>query len=106
LTKDAETIITEDSGDSFRKHIAELERGKDSLQCALDLNAEEYDFVMAGNKNLASERNQLNLHCESLHAKVAQIHSDADKRIANLEVEVKSAETDSVEIATEGNKNL
>jgi hypothetical protein len=52
LTKVIETIIAEDSGDSLWKCIAELERDKDALQRVVDLNAEDYDLVVAGNKNL------------------------------------------------------
>jgi hypothetical protein len=36
LTKVAETIIAEDSGDLLCHHIVELEKDKDVLQCALD----------------------------------------------------------------------
>jgi hypothetical protein len=36
LTKVAETIIAEDSGDFLCHHIVELEKDKDVLQCALD----------------------------------------------------------------------
>jgi hypothetical protein len=106
LTKVAETIIAKDSSDSFWKRITELGRDEDVLQCAVDLNDEDFDLVVAGNKKLASERDQLNLRCENLHAAVVQIHSDANKRIADLELKVKSAETHSVEIAAEGDKNL
>jgi hypothetical protein len=52
LTKVVETIIAEDSGDSLQKCIAKFEGEKDALQCAVDLNAEDYDLVVAGNKNL------------------------------------------------------
>jgi hypothetical protein len=52
LTKVIETIIAEDSGDSLWKCIAELERDKDALQRVVDLNAEDYDLVVAGIKNL------------------------------------------------------
>jgi hypothetical protein len=106
LTKVAETIIIEDSSDSFWKRIAELERCKHALQCDVDLNAEDYDLVVAGNKKLASEHDQLNLCCKSLQAKVAQIHYDADQCITDLEAKVKSDETHSVEIVAEGDKNL
>jgi hypothetical protein len=37
---------------------------------------------------------------------MAQNHSDADNRIADLEAKVKFAETRGVEIATKGNKKL
>jgi hypothetical protein len=84
----------------------ELERDKDVLQCAMDLNMADYDLVVAGNKKLASERVQLNLHCGSLQAEMAQICFDADKHIFDLEAKVKFAVTCSVEIAAEGNKKL
>jgi hypothetical protein len=52
LTKVIETIIAEDSSDSLWKCIAELERDKDALQRVVDLNAEDYDLVVVGIKNL------------------------------------------------------
>jgi hypothetical protein len=58
---------------------------------------EDYDLVVVGNKKLASEHDQQNLHCESLQAEVVQICSNADKRIANLEAKVKSAKAHSIE---------
>jgi hypothetical protein len=61
---------------------------------------------VAGNKKVASECDQLNLRCESLQDEMAQIHSDADKRIGDLVVKAKFAETRVVEIAVEGDKNL
>jgi hypothetical protein len=72
----------------------------------MDHNAEDYDLVVAGNRKLASESGQLKLHCESMQVEVAQVCFDADECIADLEVKVKSAETHSVEIAAEGDKNL
>jgi hypothetical protein len=95
LTKIVEAIIPEDSSDSFRKCITELKRDKDVLQ-----------RVVAGNKKHAYERNQLNLHCESLQAEVVQICFDADKCLSDLEAKVKSVETHSVEIVDEDDKNL
>jgi hypothetical protein len=71
LTKVAETIIAEDSGDSLWKRIAELERDKHALQHVVDHNAEDYDLMVAGNRKLASERDQLNLHCKNLQALMA-----------------------------------
>jgi hypothetical protein len=52
LTKVVETIIADDSGDLLQKCIADFEGEKDALQRAVDLNAEDYDLVVAGNKNL------------------------------------------------------
>jgi hypothetical protein len=72
----------------------------------MDHNAEDYDLVVAGNRKLASKSGQLKLHCESMQVEVAQVCFDADECIADLEVKVKSAETHSVEIAAEGDKNL
>jgi hypothetical protein len=59
LTKVAETIIAEDSGDSLRRRIMELEKDKDALQRALDHSTEDYNIVLAGCKKHASERDQL-----------------------------------------------
>jgi hypothetical protein len=106
LTKVAETIIAEDSSDSFQKHITEFERDKDALQHVGDLNTEDYDLVVVDNKRLASECDQLNLRCKNLHAAMARIRSDAGKCISDHEVKVKFTETHSVEIAAEGNKIL
>jgi flagellar capping protein FliD len=106
LTKVAETIIAEDSGDLLWKLIAELEKDNDTLKHTVDLNAKDYNLVVVGNKKLAFEHNQLNLYSESLQAKMAQIRSDADKRITDLEAKTKFAETHVVEIAAEGDKIL
>jgi hypothetical protein len=61
---------------------------------------------VTGNKKVASECDQLNLRCESLQDEMAQIRSDVDKRIGDLEVKAKFAKTRVVEIAIEGDKNL
>jgi hypothetical protein len=106
LTKVAETIIAEDSGDLLWKLIAELEMDNNTLKHTVDLNAKDYNLVVVGNKKLAFEHNQLNLYSESLQAKMAQIRSDADKRITDLEAKTKFAETHVVEIAAEGDKIL
>jgi chromosome segregation ATPase len=106
LTKDGETIITKDSGDSLQKCIVELESIKDALQRAMDQNSEDYDLMVVGTKKLASERDQLNLRCESLQVEVEQVCSNADKHIADLEAKVKSTKTCNTEIAAEGDKNL
>jgi hypothetical protein len=50
LTKVVETIIADDSGDLLQKCIADFEGEKDALKRAVDLNAEDYDLVVAGNK--------------------------------------------------------
>jgi hypothetical protein len=50
LTKVVETIIADDSGDLLQKCIADFEGEKDALQRTVDLNAEDYDLVVAGNK--------------------------------------------------------
>jgi hypothetical protein len=50
LTKDADTIITENSGASVRQRIAELEAEKKMPQRALDNGIEDY-----GNKSLLAE---------------------------------------------------
>jgi hypothetical protein len=106
LTKVAETIIAEDGGDLLRCHIAELEKDKDTLQCALDHSTDDYNIVVADCRRLASERDQLKLWCESLQAEMAQNRSYAEKHTANLEASVKSADAGSVEIAAESEKNL
>jgi SMC interacting uncharacterized protein involved in chromosome segregation len=106
LTKVAKTIIAEDSSDSLWKHIMDLEKDKGVLQCAVDHNTEDYDLMVAGNRKLASECDQLNLRCECLQAEVAQVCSNADKCIVDLEAKVKSIESHSVEIAAEGEKKL
>jgi SMC interacting uncharacterized protein involved in chromosome segregation len=105
LTEVAKTIIAEDRGDLLQKCITELERDKDALR-DVDHNSEDYDLMAVGNRKLASERDQLNLHCKSLQAEVAQVRFDAGKHIADLEAKVKSAKTRNIEIAADGDKNL
>jgi hypothetical protein len=63
-------------------------------------------MVVAGSKKLSSERDQLKIRCESLQAELAQAHSDAEKRVSDLEAKVKFAEAHGIEIAVESEKKL
>jgi hypothetical protein len=66
LTKVAESNITEDSGASLRKRIAEHEREKKALQVDVDHGTEDYKLVVAGSRKLSSEHDQLKICCEGL----------------------------------------
>jgi hypothetical protein len=106
LTSFAEDITAEDSGESFRDCIAELEKDKDMLQHVLNLRVEDYNLVVEGNEKLASECDKLRQWCEGLVAKLSKTRSNAWRRIEDLEARVKSAEACSVDIAAEGEKCL
>jgi hypothetical protein len=90
LTRDAETIIAKDSGVPLHWCIAELEEDKNTLQRTMDHSVEDYNLLVMGNRSLWSERNELKSHCEDLQATLVEAHSDAKKRVADLEVKVKS----------------
>jgi hypothetical protein len=61
---------------------------------------------MEGNKSLLAERNDFRYHCEDLKAELAEVHSNAEKRTANLEARVKSAEAHNIDVAAAGEKRL
>jgi hypothetical protein len=106
LTKDAETIITEDSGASLRQHIAELKVQKNTLQHVVDNGIEDYDMMLEGNKSLLAECDDFRFCCEDLQVELAEVHSDAKKQIADLEAKVESAEAHSVNVAATGERRL
>jgi hypothetical protein len=72
----------------------------------VDLCIEDYNLLVAGNKKLTSERNELKHRCTDLHAALVEVHSDAQKRIDGLEARVKSAEACIINAATNGEKRL
>jgi hypothetical protein len=59
-----------------------------------------------GNKNLASERNELKSRCEGLQADLAEVHSDAEKRVVILEAKVRSIEAHNIDVVSTGKKRL
>jgi hypothetical protein len=95
LTRDVETIITEDSGVPLCRHIAKLEEDKNTLQHTVDHSVKDYNLMVMGNKSLLSERNELKCHCKDLQAALAEAHSDTKKRVVDLEAKVKFAEAHS-----------
>jgi hypothetical protein len=100
LTKVAETIIAENIIASLHKCIGELEvensRLKDAaaesaktigmLERDVDNGLDDYNLLMEGNKSLLAERNDFCYRCEDLKAELAEAHSDAQKKTADLEV--------------------
>jgi hypothetical protein len=120
LTKAAETIIDEDSGASLRKRIVEIEAENSqlkgtttestemisTLQHTVDNEIKDYNLLMEGNKSLLAERNDFHYYCEDLKVELAEVRSNTKKRIADLEVRVKSAEAYSVDVAVVGEKCL
>jgi chromosome segregation ATPase len=106
LAKVTENILAKDSGAPLRERIAELEKERGVLRLALDHSAEDYELFVAGSRKLSSERDQLKIRCDNLQAELAQAHSDAEKRISDLEAKVASIEVRNIEIATEGEKSL
>jgi hypothetical protein len=106
LTRAVETIITEDDGASLQRRIVELDEVTGTLHRAMDNSTKDYNLVVAGNKKLGSQQDQLKHHCENLQAELAQVRSDTEKQVADLEARVKSAEARSIDAAAEGEKNL
>jgi hypothetical protein len=106
LTRAAETIITEDDGASLQRRIVELDEVTGTLHRAMDNSTKDYNLVVAGNKKLGSQQDQLKHHCENLQAELAQVRSDTEKQVADLEARVKSAEARSIDAAAKGEKKL
>jgi hypothetical protein len=106
LTKTAEAIIAEDDGASLCEHNVELKVEKGALQRAVDSGIEDYDLLLEGNKSLLDVRNDLQYRCEDLHVELAEVRSDAKKRIADLEAKVKTTEAHNIDIAAVGKKRL
>jgi hypothetical protein len=116
----AKTIIAKDNGASLHKRIAKLEAENSQLkattaesaetigmlQRAMDNRVEDYNLLMEGNKSLLAERNDINYRCVDLKIELAEVHSDSEKKTADLEVRVKTAEAHSVDVATAGEKQL
>jgi hypothetical protein len=72
----------------------------------VDNGVDDYSLLMMGNKSLLAERDDFKYHCEDLKAELMEVHSEAKKRLADLEVRVKSTEACCVDIATAGEKQL
>jgi hypothetical protein len=72
----------------------------------VDNGVNDYNLLMEGNKSLLAERNDFRYRCEDLKAELAEVHSDAEKRTANLEVRVKAAEAHNIDVAATGEKRL
>jgi hypothetical protein len=106
LTRAIGTIIVEDSGASLHRCVAEHEKYKDALQHDIDHGIEDYNLLVIGNKSLASEYDELESQCKGLQAKLAKTHSDSRKRVAGLEVKVRSAEAHNIDVASGGEKHL
>jgi hypothetical protein len=106
LTRVAGTIIAEDSRVLFHRRVTELEKDKDAMQRAVDHGIEDYDLLVMGNKSLASERDELESHCEGLQAELAGARYDAKKRVVVLEAKVRSAEAHNITVVSIGEKRL
>jgi hypothetical protein len=70
----------------------------------VDNGVNNYNLLMEGNKSLLAERNDFRYRCEDLKAELAEVHSDAEKRTANLEVRVKAAKAHNIDVAAAGEK--
>jgi FtsZ-binding cell division protein ZapB len=120
LTKTVEAIIAEDSGMSLRQRVAKLEVENSQLkaivaqsagtismlQRAVDIGVEDYTMLMEGNKSLLAEHNDFHHHCEDLEIELVEVRSDAKKKVADLEVRVKSTEAHSVDAGATGEECL
>jgi BMFP domain-containing protein YqiC len=120
LTKAVERIITEDSWESLRKRIVELEAENswlkaataesyetiDMLQRSVYAGIEDYNLLQEGNKSLLTEHNELHYHPEGLESVLAKVRSSAAEDIAALEARIRSAEAHSVDVAATSEKCL
>jgi BMFP domain-containing protein YqiC len=120
LTKTVEAIIAEDSGMLLRQRVAKLEVENSQLkataaqsagtismlQRAVDIGVEDYTLLMEGNKSLLADHNDFHHHCEDLEIELAEVRSDAKKKVADLEARVKSVEAHSVDVGATGEERL
>jgi hypothetical protein len=106
LTRATGIIIAEDSGASLQRHVMELEKDKDVLQCAVDHGIEDYNLLVVGNKSLASKRDELKSRCEGLQVELAKTCFDVEKRVAALEAKVRSAKAHYIDVAAAGENRL
>jgi hypothetical protein len=58
LTKATEKIIIEDSEETLRKHVVELESENSKLKATVT-ESTEYEVLQLGNASLLAERNEL-----------------------------------------------
>jgi hypothetical protein len=58
LTKATEKIIIEDSKETLRKHVVELESENSKLKATIT-ESTEYEVLQLGNASLLAERNEL-----------------------------------------------
>jgi hypothetical protein len=72
----------------------------------MDNGVEDYHLPMEGNKSLLVVCNDFRYHCEGLKVELAEVRSDAEKRIADLEVKVKFAEAHIIDVAAADEKRL
>jgi hypothetical protein len=79
---------------------------KDALQHSMDNGVKDYNLLMVGNSSLLAEHNDFRYCCDNLEKELTEVHSDAGKRIADLEAKVKSTEARSVGVAAAGEKEL
>jgi hypothetical protein len=76
------------------------------LQRAMDIGVKDYTLLMEGNKSLLAECDDFHHHYEGLEVEVAEVRSDAKKKVADLETRVKSAEAHSVDITAADEERL
>jgi hypothetical protein len=106
LTRNAETIITKDSGVSLHEHIAELVAETNTLQRAVENGIEDYDLLLEGNKSLLAQCDDFRYHCDDLRAELVEVRSGSKEQIADLEAKVEFAEAHSTDVAAAGEKHL
>jgi hypothetical protein len=75
--------------------------------CIRNVNSiKDYNLLVVDNKSLASGHDELKSRSEGLQAELANPCSDAKKRVAALEVKVKSAEAHIIDVASAGEKHF
>jgi hypothetical protein len=77
-----------------------------TLQRTVDIGVKDYALLMEGNKSLLAERDDLHHLCEGLEVEDVEVRSDAKKKVADLEMRVKSIKAHSIDIAAAGEEHL
>jgi hypothetical protein len=125
--KVVERIIAEENGESFQKHVVDLEMENSrlrstavklqgsvdssaetiaTLQHSVDAGIEDYNLMLEGNKSLLAERNTLHDRSEDLEFELTKTRASAIKGIVALEAKIKSAKAHFMDVAAAGKKTL
>jgi hypothetical protein len=89
--KAIEKIVAEDSKETLRRCVVELELENSKLKATVTETSEDYEVLQLGYASFLDERNDICYRCEDLVAELKRAHSVSAANIAALEAKVKSA---------------